>query len=116
MTSLAKRSDSTLIDAALLALGGGLMFVGGTHATRGEDHSRIGVPGALLTVAGAGIMVYAAYRIKPSAGAALGAVLLTVAYVNEHRRSLGMPDLIPGVSLPWSGSSGSSGSSWHRES
>jgi hypothetical protein len=98
---LSKRGDSTLVDAALLALGGGLMFIGGSHATRGKDHEKIGVPGALLTVAGAGIMVYAAYRIKPSAGAALGAVLLTVAYVNEHRRSLGMPDLVPGVSLPW---------------
>jgi hypothetical protein len=93
--------EVSLFDAALLALGGGLMLLGGSHATRGHDHSRISPAPAALAVVGMGIMVYAAYRIKPSAGAALGAVLLSVAYVNEHRRSLGMPDLVPGVALPW---------------
>ena len=98
--------DVTLFDAALLALGGGLMFMGGSHATRGEHHDKLNYPGALLTVAGAGLMVYATYRVKPSAAAALGAVLLTVAYVNEHRESLGMPPLVPGIALPWGKSEG----------
>ncbi|HTR02527.1 MAG TPA: hypothetical protein VMN82_04965 [Thermoanaerobaculia bacterium] len=92
--------DARLFDAALLALGGGLMLLGGSHATRGEDHRRVSPGPAALTVVGMGVMVYAAYRIKPSAGAALGAVLLTVAFINEHRRSLGMPDLVPGIALP----------------
>jgi hypothetical protein len=91
----------SLFDAALLALGGGLMFIGGSRATRGEGHRQISAAPATLAVAGMGLMIYAAYRIRPTAGAALGAVLLSVAYVNEHRRSLGMPDLIPGVALPW---------------
>jgi hypothetical protein len=94
----------TLFDAALLAVGGGLMFLGGSRATRGDDHRLISPIPAALTVVGAGIMIYAAYRIKPSAGAALGAVLLSVAYINDHRRSLGMPDLVPGIALPWGGS------------
>ena len=93
--------DVTLLDAALLAVGGGLMFMGGTNATRGDAHDKMNYPGAMLTVAGAGLMIYAAYRIKPSAAAALGTVLLTVAYVNEHRQSLGMPPLVPGIALPW---------------
>jgi hypothetical protein len=91
----------TLLDAALLAVGGGLMLIGGSHATRGEGHRQISPMPAAMTVFGMGLMIYAAYRIKPTAGAALGAVLLSVAYVNEHRRSLGMPDLVPGIALPW---------------
>ena len=93
--------EVTLFDAALLAVGGGLMFLGGSRATRGDGHRLISPIPAALTVVGAGIMIYAAYRIKPSAGAALGAILLSVAYINEHRRSLGMPDLVPGIALPW---------------
>lgn len=90
----------TLTDAALLALGGGLMFFGGSHATRGPDHSAISPPAAFATLAGAGLMVYAAWRIKPSVAAALGAVFLTAGFVNEHRREMGLPDLpIPGLEL-----------------
>jgi hypothetical protein len=93
----------SLFDAALLALGGGMMLLGGSHATRGEDHRQVNPVPAALTVVGMGVMVYAAYRIRPSAGAALGAALLTVAFINDHRRSLGMPDLIPGIALPGAG-------------
>ena len=90
----------TFTDAALLAAGGGLMFLGGSHATRGPDHAEISPPGALATLAGAGLMVYAAWRIQPSVAAALGAVLLTAGYVNEHRRESGLPELpIPGFTL-----------------
>ena len=95
--------DVSLFDAALLALGGGLMLLGGSHATRGESHQQVSPGPAALTVVGMGVMVYAAYRIRPGAGAALGAVLLTVAFINDHRRSLGMPDLVPGIALPGAG-------------
>lgn len=92
----------TLTDAALLAAGGGLMFLGGAHMTKGPDHAQVSAPAALALTAGAGLMVYAAWRIQPSVAAALGALLLTAGYVNEHRRSLGMPELpIPGFTLRW---------------
>lgn len=92
----------TITDAALLAAGGGLMFLGGAHATRGPDHGEIHPLGVGATLAGAGLMVYAAWRIQPSVAAALGAVLLTAGYVNEHRREMGLPELpIPGLTLHW---------------
>jgi len=92
----------TITDAALLAAGGGLMFLGGSHATRGPDHEEIHPLGAGATIAGAGLMAYAAWRIQPSVAAALGALLLTAGYVNEHRREMGLPELpIPGFTLNW---------------
>jgi hypothetical protein len=91
--------EVTLLDAALLAAGGGLMFIGGSHAM--DKDGRTLVPGSLVTVAGAGLMVYAAWRIRPTIGASLGAVILGIMYINEHRRSLGLPDLVPNIRLPW---------------
>ena len=90
------------IDAAIIAAGGGLMYLGGVGIRHPHD------PGFHLSagaaVAGAGIMVYGVYRVKPSWAAAVGAVLLTAGYVNEHRRRLGLPELfIPGVTLPGTG-------------
>lgn len=94
----------TLTDAALLAAGGGLMFLGGAHMTREPDHAEFSPPATLATLAGAGLMVYAAWRIQPSVAAAVGAVLLTAGYVNEHRRDMGLPELpIPGFTLNWEG-------------
>ena len=92
----------TLTNAALLAAGGGLMFLGGAHATQGPDHAEISPPAAIATVLGAGLMVYAAWRIQPSVAAGLGAVLLTAGYVNEHRQQMGLPELpIPGFTFHW---------------
>ena len=91
-----------LTDAALLAAGGGLMFLGGAHATKGPDHGEMSAPATLCMTAGAALMVYAAWRIRPSIAASLGAVLLTAGYVNEHRKNLGLPELpIPGFTLHW---------------
>ena len=93
------RAKATALNAALPAAGGGLLFLGGMNATKeSHEHHELNKPAAVVALAGAGVMVYAIYRIKPSAAAALGAVLLTAGYVNEHRRRLSLPDLpIPGL-------------------
>jgi hypothetical protein len=93
-------------DAALLAAGGGLMFLGLSHIDHASfEYSSTGLgflatPASLASIGGAAIVVYAAWRIKPTMGAALGAIMLTAGYVNEHRKSLGLPEIpIPGIAF-----------------
>jgi hypothetical protein len=109
------KRPSTL-NLALLAVGGGLLFLGGAFSAPGgtspwmQDFGwgswapawapRVNPP-SLAVVAGMGLLVYAAYRIKPSFGVVAGTAVLAAGYVNEHRKSMGMAPLplIPGVSF-----------------
>lgn len=92
-------SDIRISDAALLAAGGGLLFAG---LARIKDPRAIPVrsPESLLAIGGAGLLLYAGWRISPSLGAAAGALLFVAGAVNEHRKSQGLEELpLPGFSL-----------------
>lgn len=72
------------------------MFWAGTRPL--VEHHQKSSPAAMANIGGIALMMYAAYRIKPTFAAVAGAVLLSAGYVNKYRREHGLPELpLPGV-------------------
>jgi hypothetical protein len=106
------KRPSTL-NLALLAGGAGLLFLGGglgggSSSPWAQSWAPTWGGGwmprqstSIAVIGGMGLLVYAAYRIKPSLGVVAGTAVLAAGYVNEHRKAMGMAPLplIPGVSF-----------------